>query len=201
MTISSIALLLPTMRDSRCVPPVPGRTPRFTSGSPILPGILTRDADVGSHGNFQSAAHAVTVQRRNHQFGSVLQPQQGFVGVQTEVVLEGGIDAGQHLDIGAGGKKLVARAGEHDHVHVVVHARFENRLVQLPVHLVGVGIRRRIGQLDDGHAAIDAVVDQLFRSLAAGRLHCSCHGQTPFRNRNVSFRFENAVFFLRDSVA
>src|SRR5439155_1565402 len=35
--MSSIARALPTRRASRCVPPVPGSTPRFTSGSPILP--------------------------------------------------------------------------------------------------------------------------------------------------------------------
>ena len=37
VTISSMALLFPTIRDRRCVPPVPGSTPRFTSGRPILP--------------------------------------------------------------------------------------------------------------------------------------------------------------------
>src|SRR6266545_4585890 len=36
-TISSIASDFPTIRARRCVPPVPGRTPRLTSGSPILP--------------------------------------------------------------------------------------------------------------------------------------------------------------------
>src|SRR5436190_1042315 len=35
--INSIARALPTSRASRWVPPVPGSTPRFTSGSPILP--------------------------------------------------------------------------------------------------------------------------------------------------------------------
>src|SRR5256714_6591754 len=40
VTISSMALLFPTSRESRCVPPVPGRTPRFTSGNPILPASL-----------------------------------------------------------------------------------------------------------------------------------------------------------------
>src|SRR5205807_6694375 len=36
LTIISIARGLPTMRASRCVPPVPGSTPRFTSGRPTL---------------------------------------------------------------------------------------------------------------------------------------------------------------------
>src|SRR5205814_6666460 len=34
---SSIASDLPTTRARRCVPPVPGRTPRLTSGRPTLP--------------------------------------------------------------------------------------------------------------------------------------------------------------------
>jgi hypothetical protein len=37
VVISSIAVALLTSRASRCVPPVPGRTPSETSGSPILP--------------------------------------------------------------------------------------------------------------------------------------------------------------------
>src|SRR5215472_2653829 len=40
VTINSMALLFPTSRDRRCVPPVPGRTPRLTSGSPIFPASL-----------------------------------------------------------------------------------------------------------------------------------------------------------------
>src|SRR5581483_3033748 len=40
VTISSIALLFPMSRDSRCFPPVPGRTPRLTSGKPIWPASL-----------------------------------------------------------------------------------------------------------------------------------------------------------------
>jgi len=40
VTISSIAVLLLTRRASRCVPPVPGKTPSVTSGSPILPAPL-----------------------------------------------------------------------------------------------------------------------------------------------------------------
>ena len=35
---------LPTMRDSRCVPPVPGSTPRLTLRQADLAGVLARDA-------------------------------------------------------------------------------------------------------------------------------------------------------------
>ena len=37
MIIMSSAREVPTSRGSRWVPPVPGRTPRVTSGSPIFP--------------------------------------------------------------------------------------------------------------------------------------------------------------------
>ncbi len=37
VAMSSIAFDLPMSRPSRCVPPVPGSTPRVTSGRPILP--------------------------------------------------------------------------------------------------------------------------------------------------------------------
>ena len=118
-------------------------------GQSDLARILARDADVGRHRDLQSAAHAVPVQRGDHQLGRVLQAQQRLVRVQAEVVLEGRIDAGQHLDVRAGGEELVARARQHDHVDVVVHARRQDRIVQLPVHLVGVGVGGRIEHLDD----------------------------------------------------
>jgi hypothetical protein len=58
-------------------------------------------------------------------------------------------------------KNLSPCAGQHDHVDIVVHARLEDRLVKLPVHLVGVGIGRRIVHLDHRHAGIGAIVDQV----------------------------------------
>ena len=144
-----------------------------------LARVLARNADVGRHGDFQPTADAVTVDGRDHQLGRVLQAQQHLVGVQAEVVLEGRIDAGQHLDVRARGEELVARAGQHDHVDVVVHARLEDGLIELAVHFVGVSIGRRIEHLDHGHAAVGAVVDQCLRGFAGGRLHCGCHVETP----------------------
>ena len=49
---------------------------------------------------------------------------------------------------------------QHDDVDVVVEARLEDGLVELAHHLVGVGVRGRIGQLDHRHAFLDAVVDE-----------------------------------------
>ena len=125
----------------------------------------------------------MSVQRGNDQFRRLLQAEQSFVGVQAEVVLECGIDAGQHLDICASGEKLLSRPGEHDHVRIVVHAGFEDCVIELAVHLIGVGIGRRIVQFDHGHAAIDTVVEQWSGGLLGHRLNCGCH--------NVSLLFNS----------
>ena len=53
-----------------------------------------------------------------------------------------------------GAEKFLARAGQHDDMNVVVHARREDGVVELPVHLIAVGIGRRIVQLDDGNARL-----------------------------------------------
>ena len=52
-------------------------------------------------------------------------------------------------------------------VHVLVEPRLENGVVQVAHHLVGVGVGRRIGQLEPRHAVLDAVVDE----LGLGRFH------------------------------
>jgi hypothetical protein len=106
----------------------------------------------------------------DHEFRRVLQAQQRFVRVQAEVILKGGIDRGQHLDVRARGEKLVAYAREHDHVHVVIHARLEDSLVELAIHFVGVGVRRGIVHLDHGHSGVGAIVDEMFGGFAGGRL-------------------------------
>ena len=168
------------------MPPVPGQDAQIHFRQADLARILARDADVGRHGDLQAAAHAVSVQCGDHQLGRVLQAQQRLIGMQAEVILESRIDADQHLDVRAGGKEFIARAGQHDHVHIVVHARLEDGLIELPVHLVGVGIGRRIAQFDHRHTGVHPVVDQLFRSFAACRLYCRRHRPTPFRNLKMS---------------
>src|SRR6266481_1738294 len=181
VTISSIALLLPTMRESRCVPPVPGSTPRFTSGSPILPASCRAIR--------MSAAMAISNPPPTQcPFRAAITS----LGVLTEVVLECRIDACLYFDIRARREKLVPCPGKHNHVYIVVHPRLENRLIQLPVHLVGISIRRRVAKFYHRHAGIDAVVDQLFGSLAACWLYCSRHAQTPFRNRQ-KFRLSSRI--------
>ena len=111
------------------------------------------------------------VEGSNHQFRRVLQTQQHFVGMKTKIVLEGWIDAVQHLDIRACREEFVARSREQDHVHIIVHARLENGVIQLPVHLVGVSVRRWIIHLNNSNAGIVTVINQSLLRFGGS----SCH--------------------------
>ena len=102
----------------------------------------------------------MSVERGNHQLGRVLKPQKHFICMQTEVILEGRVNARQHADVGARGKEFLASTGEDDHVSVVLHPGLENRVVELAIHFVGIRVRRRIVHLDHSDAAIEAIVDQ-----------------------------------------
>ena len=171
MTISSIAFDLPTMRDRRWVPPVPGSTPRLISGRPTLPAPLLGDPQVRRHGDLEAAADGVAVEGRDHQLRRLLEAVEGLVGVEAEVVLEARLRLLQHLDVGAGAEELVALALEHQDVDVVVEARSEHGLVELTHHLVGVGVGGRVVEGDVGDAVARLVADQgLVRS--DGFSHC-----------------------------
>jgi hypothetical protein len=58
-------------------------------------------------------------------------------------------------------KNFSPAPAQHDHVHVLVEARLQDGVVEVAHHLVGVGVRRRIGELDPGHGVLDAIVDEL----------------------------------------
>jgi hypothetical protein len=79
--------------------------------------------------------------------------------MQAEIIFESGVNAGQHLDVGAGGEELVTRAREHNHIHAVVHAGLQDGVIELPVHLVGIGIGGWIAHLDHCDACVGAVFD------------------------------------------
>ena len=149
------------------MPPVPGQHAEGDLGQADLAGVLARDADVGGHRDLQPAADRVAVQGRDHELGRVLEAQQRLVGVQAEEVLEAGRDGVEHADVRAGREEAVALAAQHDDVHVVVEAGLEDRLVELAVHRVGVGVGRRIVDLDDGDAVGGAVVDDRAIELRA----------------------------------
>ena len=76
-------------------------------------------------------------------------------------------------------KNLSPGAGEQDDVDVVVHARLEDGLVELAVHLVGVGVGRRIVHLDHGDTVFDAVVDEGLGGFCGG-IQGGGHGHPPW---------------------
>src|SRR5947209_18670030 len=87
--------------------------------------------------------------------------------MEAEVILELRRDLRQHLDVGAGGEELVARAAQHDDVDVVVHASAEDALIQLAVHFVGISVRGGIVQLEDRDPFFDSVIDQISGHLGS----------------------------------
>jgi len=126
-----------------------------------LPRALQRDADVRGHGDLQPPADRVAVHRRDDQLGSLFQPVQRLVGVETEVVLELRRDLREHFDVRAGGEEFLTCPAQDDDVHVVVHASLEDAGVELLVHLEGVGVRGGVVQLENRHPFVDSVVDEI----------------------------------------
>ena len=146
LTMSSIARALPTRRASRCVPPVPGSTPSATSGRPILPASLRRDAQVGGHRHLEPAADGVAVERRDHELRRLLEPVQRLVRVQAEVVLELRIGVLEHADV-APAQKNFSPAPVSTMTWTASSMRaVEDRGVELAHHLVAVGVGGRLVQ-------------------------------------------------------
>jgi hypothetical protein len=156
--MSSIALALPTRRARRCVPPVPGHAElHFREADPA--GVLLRHANVRRQGDLEPPADAVTVQRGNHELRRLLEPVHRLVGVQAEAVFPLGLGLREHRDVRPGAEELLARATDDDDVHGRVHARGKDRIVDLAHHLVRVGVRRRVAQLDLSDPVLCRVVD------------------------------------------
>ena len=150
---------MPTSRARRCVPPVPGEHAERHFGEADLAGVAAGDADVGRHRDFESAADAMAVQRCDDQLRRLLQPVQRFVRVQAEVVLELRRHRAQHRDVGTGTEEALARTPQHDHVHVRIEARLQNRLVQLAHHFIAVAIGRRHVQFEYGDATLGGIAN------------------------------------------
>ncbi len=66
----SSAFWTPATRGSRCVPPAPGSSPSFTSGTPEL-GVVNGDPIVGGQRNFQPAAEGGAMDRRDHRLRAI----------------------------------------------------------------------------------------------------------------------------------
>ena len=95
-----------------------------------------------------------------HQLGRLLQAVQRLVGMQAEVVLEVRVRVLEHVDVGAGAEELLAAPLEDEDVDLLVEARLQDREVELPHHLVGVGVGRRIVEGQIGDPLLDLVVNQ-----------------------------------------
>src|SRR5690349_3442696 len=106
--------------------------------------------------------------------------------MEAEVIFESRVHGGKHLDVGARGEELVARPGEQEHVNVIVHARPQDGILELPHHFIGIGVGRRVVHLDYRHARVGAVVDQLLGGFCAYRLDCGCHMRCSFENSFTS---------------
>src|SRR3989442_14702188 len=104
----------------------------------------------------------MTVQGSNDQFGSLLQPAKRLTGLQAEVILISRIGFGEHGDARAWAEEFFSGTANQEHVHALVHARFQNGGVELLHHLVTVGIWRWIVQFEYRDALSHAGFHQFF---------------------------------------
>ena len=116
----------------------------------------------------------MAVERGNRELRCLLEPVQRFIRVQAEEILEPRRDLVEHPNVRARGEELVALAADDDHMDAVVETRLQDRIIQLPHHFVGVGIRRRIVELDDREPFLRAVLNERL-DLRFGH---GCHGIT-----------------------
>ena len=62
--------------------------------------------------------------------------------------------------MGARGKELLASSGQNDNVYVIVHPRLKDGVIELPVHVVTVGVCGRIAEFYDGYPGIGTLLFQ-----------------------------------------
>ena len=116
----SLALLGPTRRVSRCVPPAPGMTPSRISGCPRL-RVVPRDPEVRAERQLAAAAERVAGDRGDDRLGDP--GHRGERGLQVAGPRDhvGVRHVGHLLDVRAGREDLLAAV--HDHGPHVVAAR------------------------------------------------------------------------------
>ena len=136
-----------------------GQNSEVDLGQADLAGVLLGDHEVGGHRDLETTADGVAVECRDHQLGRLLEPVEGLVGVQAEVVLEVRVRLLEHVDVGAGAEELLAQTGQHDDVNICVEPGGEDRVVELAHHLVGVGVGRWVAEGQIGDAVLDLVVN------------------------------------------
>ena len=80
--------------------------------------------------------------------------------MEAKIIFVDRINTGEHVDVRPGGEELVTGAGENHDVDIFVHACAQDSVVELPVHLVRVGVGGWIIDLEDGRAGVNTVADQ-----------------------------------------
>ncbi len=144
---------------------------------PDLSAVAARDPNIAGHRDLEPAADGVSVERGDHELRRLLETRQRLVGVQAEVVLELRRDRVQHSDVCAGGEEALAFAGEDDDFDAVVETRVENCFIELPHHLMRVGVCRRIIHRDDRDVPVLCIGDDAL-----------CRYIRGVRDRRVSVR-------------
>ena len=159
--MASSAYLAPVSRGRRCVPPAPGRRPRWTSGRPTRVG-RQRHAIVRAERRLQPAAQRRAVQRRHDDLGAVLHGgddvvQVGALGRLAELA-----------DVGAGDEGAAA-ADQHDGVDVGIWRESLDAFLDAVAHGGGERVHRRVVDGEDADAPL------------GGAKHCVGHGVLPWK--------------------
>jgi hypothetical protein len=79
--------------------------------------------------------------------------------MKAEIILEAWRHLRKHLNVGARAEELLTFAGDQNHLNSFVHARIENRAIELLHHFVAVRVRGRIVERDDRDAVRDLVIE------------------------------------------
>src|SRR5262249_24587964 len=124
--------------------------------------VARRVADVARERELAAAAEREAVHRRDRRLRHRLQQPSRFVSERAPGLCLPDVEAAHVLDVGAGGERLIARAGEDDRAHVVVAGDVLQTVAQLRQRLDVERVERLLpvdGEDCDRRIAADA--DQL----------------------------------------
>jgi hypothetical protein len=82
--------------------------------------------------------------------------------VKAEVILERRRHVPEHVDVSSSAEKFLTRARDHNHLNSFVHARVENRAIELLHHFIAVCVRGRIVERDYRDTVYDLVIEFRF---------------------------------------
>ena len=152
LVIASSAAAGPARRVKRCVPPAPGISPSFTSGSPTL-RVAPREPPVTGERQLEAAAECHALDGRHERLAECLH-------ARLHLARDGGFEhraRGDFAYVGAGGKIAVG-AGEHHGAHRLILRGAPERLQQAGTHRERQRIDRRIVEREDGNAILEAIM-------------------------------------------